>query len=158
MPDVATLSADDVRRLVMNDYWCPKCQRIGCHVTEGHDLPKSLGGKGPEVVESEVESLFTRCPDCQPDGLEWGLKSETWEQHGWFLDSSRCALPVHTAIDLILMSIARSGTAVYNSDWRVSAGMPWMNVYSTLTTAIMTGDLPGAVAAMQRLLDLEDKT
>ena len=131
------INAEDIRRLVC-DPWCSKCghERDGSCMNQRH-------------FEFIREALWTRCPDCQPDRLEH-------DQNGWWLDDMNekgVEVPVSTAIDLILMKIARSGTAVCD---KVRSRRP--ACYLKLTTSIMHGDLPGAVASMHQLLNLVDQT
>jgi len=138
---VAALSAEDVRRLVMEDW-------------------TDSGADGRDFLRRQA--LFTRCPDCQPEGLEYSDKYLTWlnseaaqDVHGPYIP---VIIPICHATDLILMSIARSGTAVWVVMQKV--GLPvahGLDEYTELTYAIMSGDLPDAVAARHRLADLEDK-
>ena len=129
-----TLSAEDVRQLVESDW-----------VDAGPD--------GRDVVRREA--LFTRCPKCQPDGLEFG----GWSRTVIVLRSKLnvLAIPVPTAIALILQSIAGAGTAVRDGQWETTHNKLSV-LYATLTTAIMSNDFPGAVAAMHRLKDFQDNS
>ena len=147
-----TLSADDVRRLVTTA-WCTTCNR-----------PHT--GHWGNDHHPAVQSLFTRCPGCQPEGLLWNswrpLDGGHWDLCTDLGHTSRIA-PYH-AIDLILMSIARDATAAHETIWRSKAcdhdqdfRGKVSECYDNIVTAIMNGDLPGAVAARHRLKDLEDK-
>ena len=151
MPDVATLSADDVQRLV-ESAWCAKC---GLSPREVAAL-----GEHPHCNALAHSGLFTRCPDCQPDGLEW-FKASNMFDAGFLLVGD--VITVAHAIDLILMSIARSGTTKFevmrNQPATIERLGDLEEAYEVeLTTAVMSCDLSGAVAAQHRLLDLEDKT
>lgn len=149
---LATLTAEDVRRLVLEP-WCPKCKELcSPDALKYRKATKDIRCKRCDATPKS--GLFTRCPKCQPEGLEWvpgkwcravaGVHVtmyETWE-----------------AIDLILMSIAREGTAKFESV--PHSGMaPWRLTYDDLTFAVMSGDpraLVDAVAARHRLADLQD--
>ena len=164
MSDTATLSMDDVRRLVMLRGWCPQCQQLSalagvCETSYAED-----GCRCGVVMKP---SLFTRCPGCQPESLCWGEPGE--DDHGGRYKGSRILRQRETkvwiAIDLILMSIARDGRCATDRLWTIAADT--VGEYETkgisvaqnaLTVSVMSTDLPGAVAARHRLKDLEDKS
>lgn len=141
----ATLSAEDVRRLVMEPF-CRECNATAADACYTHD--------GLQVSAA----LFTRCPDCQPEGLKFHgqlVIPKFYLEGGGYL-----TLP--TAPALILQSIARSGQEVYKQRREQfkhkcdRAGEELLDdLYTDLSWAVMQGDLPGAVAARQRLKDLE---
>ena len=142
----ATLSADDVRRLVMES-WCHECNapiETLLDATHEHDNTR--------------QALWARCPDCQTEGLicpaqyDGDLaRSYIWQLNGHNISTS-------AAIDLILMAIARDATAKFNDGWTADDLPQWQDAYDDVTDAVMSGDLPGAVAARHRLADLKDKT
>ena len=125
------------------------------------DYPRSAVVGSRRTVRCHRPALFTRCR-CQPEGLLWNswrpLDGGHWDLCTDLGHTSRIA-PYH-AIDLILMSIARDATAAKGQMTRCKAGT-WgdrSSTYSHITTAVMSGDLPGAVAARHRLKDLEEQT
>ena len=143
---ITTLSADDVRRQVMS-VWCSECQAPAPCGTIYEDH------KARGILR---DPLFTRCPGCQPESLYWGEPGE--DDHGgrykgsWILRQRETK--VWIAIDLILMSIARDGKKAFITPPQAIQ----QKYYDCLVDAIMSGDLPGAVAARHRLKDLEEQT
>ena len=136
-----TLSADDVRWLVMTAR-CTTCN--GPHTGHcGNDHHPA------------VQSLFTRCRGCQPEGLEWRgsdpIHPEWWL--GWCIPEDAMPCARSHAIDLILMSIARDGKKAFIAPPQAIQ----QKYYDCLVDAVVATDLPGAVAARHRLKDLEDK-
>lgn len=129
-----TLSEDDVRRLVMEDW-------------------TDSGPDGRDVVRREA--LFTRCPGCQPCGLRWS--TSTVHSYGFYLDGPSY-LALSAIIDLILMSIARDGTNCNNLLFSRSGVEYWSESYYDFANAVMSGDLPGTVVARHRLADLKEQT
>ena len=135
-----TLSADDVRRWTI-DPWCPKCS-----------TPAYLDRDGVRVhccgqLNGVVSGIFTRCPGCQPEGMEWWRVYKGWRLRKYVIDVSH-------AIDLILMAIARDATAAY-ANFR---GKPIETAYDNITTAIMSSEFEDAVKWRHRLKDLEEQT
>ena len=129
------LSADDVRRLVM----------------EPLDDTTGYAGELP----APKPALFTRCSGCQPPSLYFS------DEHWWATDDDgfRDIRADSIAVDLILMSIARDATAAresmkYGSELHYQAGWCLQN----LTTAIMFSKLEDAVKWRHQLKDLEDST
>ena len=173
-----TLSADDVRRLVMTDCWCPKCGVVTSNAPPfdggtcqcqpdyedviadpnagallvSEDYPRSAVVGSRRIVRCHRPALFTRCPGCQPEGLEWSDRDRFILVED---DDIFVVARLSWVIDLILMSIARDATAAYD---KPSIRPYYPDLYITLTTSIMSTDLPGAVAARHRLKDLEDST
>ena len=179
-----TLTADDVRRLVMSDLWCPKCSVVTsnsspfdggtCKCQPDHedviadpnagallvseDYPRSAVIGSRRIVRCHKPTLFTRCR-CQPEGLSWRPAATSgpnqvggqWSS-AWCLDGG--AIPIATAIDIILMSIARDGKKAFIAPPQAIQ----QKYYDCLVDAIMSADLPGVVAARQRLKDLEGQT
>ena len=133
------LSAEAVRRAVMEPT-CPK------HGSETMGKPPSCGCP-PENI---WPALFTRIPDCRPERL---TSDPVWRIRGEQPGSSMQITTAH-ATALILQQIAQSGTQAYRT-MPVSA-RPAGSEYLKLTLAIMSGNPPDAVAARQRLKDLEE--
>ena len=144
-----TLSADDVRRLVMEPWYAGS-------------------GEVDDPPDRDMRpSLWARCPGCQPEGLEWrhaNAPSNRDSDAGWRLYcpkyASRFIISASAAIDMILMAIARDAHSSCEKAWE---NVGWIGsarecAYDELTTAVMSTDLPGAVAARHRLKDLEDKS
>ncbi len=137
MPDTPPLTAEDVRREVMEP-WCPDCR-----MTNIHDCYRTM-----------EPSLFTRIPDCQPEGLRHvdnydqgsGLGYTGWHRDGQKIDPA-------TAVAIILQQIAQSGHRDMHKHrcWSHERLLTWNDLMAT----IMSGNLPDAVAARQRLEDLK---
>ena len=136
-----TISADDVRRWMMEPF-CVECNgpRDGKCANQRH-------------FEFIREALWTRCPGCQPEGLKWRVSKGGFAWRWRFRGN---VISIATVTDLILMSIARDATVVYRAmpESARTAG----SFYLSLTLAVMSTDLHGAVAARHRLKDLENAT
>ena len=137
-----TLSAEDVRRLVMEP-WCNEC-----------NAPIETLPDATHEHDNTRQALWGRCPGCQPEGLicpaqyDGDLaRSHIWQLNGHNISTS-------AAIDLILMAIARDGKKAFIAPPQAIQ----QKYYDCLVDAVMSGDLPGAVAARHRLADLEDKS
>ena len=141
-----TLSADDVRRLVMEP-WCNEC-----------NAPIETLPDATHEHDNTRQALWARCPGCQPEGLEW--HSVSWcfrhqtatgpSDEPAVFGSDHCR--DNHVIDLILMAIARDGKKACNASAHRS------KAYCGLIDAVMSADLTDAVTARHRLADLEDKT
>ena len=137
------LSAEDVRRLVMEP-WCNEC-----------NAPIETLPDATHEHDNTHQALWARCPGCQPEGLEWrerGPGEVVPMELGWVLEGK--AVPPNAVIDLILMSIARDGKKAFITPPQAIQ----QKYYDCLVDAVMSGDLPGAVAARHRLADLENKS
>ena len=92
-------------RALLHDPWCPKCRRAGSHITEVHNLPKSLGGDGPEMNESEVPPLTIRMPEAVPAGLKWAaanVAGGNWKVNAsWITDEQAELLFIGNAVKVL---------------------------------------------------------
>ena len=144
--EAVILSAEDVRRLVMEEEWCPPFKKLR------GDFDNLDEQQYAEVCDETKPPLFTRCPGCQPEGLicpaqyDGDLaRSYIWQLNGHNISTS-------AAIDLILMSIARDGKKAFITPPQAIQ----QKYYDCLVDAVMSTDLPGAVSARHRLKDLEN--
>ena len=148
-----TLSAEDVRRLVMEP-WCNEC-----------NAPIETLPDATHEHDNTRQALWARCPDCQPKGLHWlppyrCHEYERLDGHWYIIGHPDDIVEVPTVIDLILMSIARDATAAKGQMTRCKAGT-WgdrSSTYSHITTAIMSDEFEDAVKWRHRLKDLEEQT